>query len=193
MTPLVLHNWAATALVFGPAVGLVVWEARRFRGDGARRAGDPTFYVLQVAQLAGLALAVVAARRLDGAVLPGSPWIWVGVGCAVSLAGVALRVWAIRTLGTQFTRAVQLVGEGHVVTAGPYRVLRHPSYTGALVMFLGIGIGFGNAVSLVVCPGLATVGYVVRIRHEERALRRRLGEPYAEYAAHTGRLVPGVW
>ena len=191
--PLIFHNWVATALVAGPFLGLALWEGRRFQGDGARRVRDPTYLVLQVAQITGAGLAILAAYRVPGAELPGSPWAWVGLGSLFGSCGAALRAWAIATLGSQFTRAVTLEGPGHVVTAGPYRRLRHPSYTGALLFYLGLGLGLGNAISFVVCPAAAFLGYVVRIRHEERALRRRLGDSYAEYARGTSRLVPGIW
>ncbi len=191
--PLALNNPIATVLVFGPLIGSVVLENRRFRGDARRRVSDRTYWLLQTWQLAGLALGVLFAKKLPGAALPGAEWLWPVFGCAVGLAGVALRWWAIRTLGQQFTRNLQVDANHALVVDGPYRHLLHPSYTGAILVFTGVGFGLGNGFSLVACALLPTVGYVQRIPREEALLRSELGEPYAEYARHTHRLVPGIW
>ena len=83
--------------------------------------------------------------------------------------------------------------EQRLVTGGPYRRLRHPSYTGAILVLAGVGLGLGNALSLVACLSLSAAGYIQRIPREEAMLRRELGETYAEYASRTRRLLPGVW
>ena len=191
--PFALDNPIAMELVFGPLVGSVIVENRRFRGDVGRRWADRTYWQLQAWQLAGLLLGVLLAMEVPGTVLPGAEWLWVVLGCAVGLAGVALRWWAIHTLGAHFTRNLQVATDHQLVVDGPYRRLRHPSYTGAILMVLGVGIGLGNALSVAACLLLPAIGYGLRIPHEEALLTRELGEPYVEYARHTRRLVPGVW
>src|SRR5436305_13982387 len=83
--------------------------------------------------------------------------------------------------------------EHRVIDAGPYRVVRHPSYSGLLVACLGLGIAFANWLSLSVLVVLPLAGILVRIRIEERALTAALGAEYRRYAERTARLVPGVW
>ncbi len=192
-TPLALDNWIATVLVFGPLVGSVLAENRRFRGDFRRRMADRTYWPLQAWQIAGLVLGVLSAKNVAGAALPGDEWMWVILGCAIGLAGAALRLWAIRALGSHFSRNLQVAADHRVVVDGPYRYLRHPSYTGAILMIAGIGVGLANALSLAACILFPTIGFALRIPREEALLRRELGEPYAEYAKHTYRLVPGIW
>ena len=192
-TPLALDNLGATALVFGPLVGSVLAENRRFRGDARRRYTDRTYWELQAWQLAGLFSGVLLAKEAPGAALPGSQWLWVVVGCAVGLTGVTLRWWAIRTLGKHFTRSLQVAGDHELVVGGPYRHIRHPSYTGAILMLTGVGLGLGNALGLMACLVLPVIGYLRRIPSEEALLNQELGEPYADYASHTRRLVPGVY
>jgi protein-S-isoprenylcysteine O-methyltransferase Ste14 len=137
-------------------------------------------------------LGVLSAKQVSAAALPGSQWLWAVLRCAVGLIGVTLRWWAIRTLGKQFTRELQ-VGEDHeLVVDGPYRYVRHPSYTGAILMLAGVGLGLGNAFALEACLVLPTVGYIQRIS-QEALLHRELGEPYNEYARKSRRLVPGVY
>ncbi|MBV9283834.1 MAG: isoprenylcysteine carboxylmethyltransferase family protein [Acidimicrobiia bacterium] len=110
------------------------------------------------------------------------------------MAGIAVRQWAIHTLGHLFTREVR-IQEGHtVVAAGPYRVVRHPSYAAGLVSDLGFGLALGNWLSVVTCvlPILAVM--IRRIRVEEEALREGLGDGvYDEYASGRARLIPGIW
>ena len=115
------------------------------------------------------------------------------LGCIVGLAGVSVRWWAIRTLGARFTRDLQVAVDHEISVDGPYRHVRHPSYTGAILMFAGVGVGLGNVLSLAVCLVLPAIGYLERIPREEELLRRELGEPYADYARRTRRLVPGVY
>ena len=86
------------------------------------------------------------------------------------------------------------MGEGHyIMDRGPYRILRHPSYTGALVAFLGIGIALDNWLAIATIVLLPLVAVLVRIRYEETRLAKSLGAEYGEYAARTRRLMPGVW
>src|SRR5215216_7825468 len=87
---------------------------------------------------------------------------------------------------------------GHVVvdqvaTRGPYRWVRHPSYTGLLLIALGFGLGVGNWLSLAICAVIPLVGLVPRIAVEEAELARVLGDPYRSYQKATRRLVPGLW
>jgi hypothetical protein len=88
--PLALDNPLAIVLVFGPLVGSVLVENRRFHGDARRRFNDRTYWQLQAWQLAGLLLGAIAAKTLPGAAMPGPDWLWPVLGCVVGLAGVGL-------------------------------------------------------------------------------------------------------
>jgi protein-S-isoprenylcysteine O-methyltransferase Ste14 len=56
------------------------------------------------------------------------------------LAGIALRQWSIRVLGRFFSTTVQVTSDQRIVTNGPYSVVRHPAYSGALLTLLGLGL-----------------------------------------------------
>ncbi|TYL39272.1 isoprenylcysteine carboxylmethyltransferase family protein [Natronococcus pandeyae] len=117
---------------------------------------------------------------------------WAGLGTI--LLGVAVRQYAVRTLGNGFSLEVTVDADDEVIDSGPYRWVRHPSYTGALLSLLGVGIAVGNWLSIAVVFVAGLAGYGYRIRVEERALRDTLGDAYAEYADRTPyRLVPGLW
>jgi protein-S-isoprenylcysteine O-methyltransferase Ste14 len=115
------------------------------------------------------------------------------IGVILLWAGIFLRLWSFRTLGRYFTFTVQTSGDQPVITAGPYRVIRHPSYAGLLLLFMGVGLLIGNWWSFV-CLTVAMAGALVfRIRVEERALLQNIGPGYRSYAATHKRLVPFVW
>ena len=160
---------------------------------GGTRADRRTKGVLVGSMVAALLLAIVAARNVSGAVMPGSGWIWVVAGVAVMWAGIALRVWAIAVLGRFFRRDVVIQDGQRVVTAGPYRVIRHPAYTGNLVVATGLGLALCNWLSLAVLVVVPLLGHLPRIRVEEAELERGLGKEYVVYEASTRRLIPGVW
>ena len=112
---------------------------------------------------------------------------------ALLVTGLSLRVWAIVSLGKFFTVQVAVHTDHRVVRAGPYRWLRHPSYSGALIGFAGLGVLAGNAWSLAIILAGTGVGFAYRISVEERALRAQLGEEYADYSRVTRRLIPFIY
>ena len=77
-----------------------------------------------------------------------------------------------------------------VVDTGPYRYIRHPSYTGALMTQVGIGLSLGNWVGMLALLVCMTVAYSYRISVEEKALIAALGEPYKQYMQRTRRIIP---
>lgn len=176
------------------ALGEVVLQLRQVaRSDRStsREWGSYGGIVLSVA------VAVLLARLLKGVlpaldVSPSSTGLLIAAVLLVVLGG-GFRLWSIVTLG-QYFRAVVHIQEGHrVVRSGPYRLLRHPSYTGLLVGLLGVGLLWGNIASTVVFELSLILGVLYRIRVEERMLLDNLGDAYAGYVAHTDRLIPGVW
>jgi protein-S-isoprenylcysteine O-methyltransferase Ste14 len=80
-----------------------------------------------------------------------------------------------------------------VVERGPYRLIRHPSYTGALLSLLGFGLVLTNWASLAAIIVGNTVGFGYRVMVEERVLARTLGQPYISYMRRTRRLIPYVF
>ena len=177
---------------------LAIWvglEARSLRptshSDRRQDAGTKLFLV--VAMMAGIGGAALAARSLSGLALPGAPWATFSIGVVVSLGGIAFRQWAVSVLGRLFTRDVMIRENHHVVASGPYRVIRHPAYTGTLLTMLGFGVMLGNWLSIAITFAGFVVSHLPRILHEEHVLERNLGEPYRAFEHDRKRLVPGVW
>ena len=115
------------------------------------------------------------------------------IGLVVLWCGIGLRLWSFHTLGRYFTFTVQTSDDQPVISAGPYRVVRHPGSAGLIITVVGVGLSIGNWASLVLQTSAITAGLVYRIRVEERALSRDLGGRYESYAASRKRLVPFVW
>ena len=116
---------------------------------------------------------------------------WVGIGLMVS--GIALRFWATRVLGRYYTRTLRTADDQRVIDHGPYRIVRHPGYSGVLVMWAGAGLATLNWVKVTVVIVGMSIAYNYRIRCEEEMLRSTLGQPYEMYSASTWRLVPFVY
>lgn len=138
-------------------------------------------------------LAVYIAPRIvpAAAIRPAS--VAFAVGMVVLLAGLTLRGWSFKALGDYFTFTVMVSSDQPVVGAGPYRVLRHPSYTGILLACAGVGLAAANWVAFGVTVAAPLALLLCRIRIEERALVATLGERYRSYSADHKRLVPLVW
>jgi protein-S-isoprenylcysteine O-methyltransferase Ste14 len=113
---------------------------------------------------------------------------WAGIG--LLWLGSLGRRWCWRTLGGWFTGTVAVSDGQRVVSTGPYRLIRHPSYSAAMVMYVGIGLCMRNWLSLAAMIVLPLTSYAYRIAVEERALMEELGSPYEEYMRRTKRLVP---
>ncbi len=118
--------------------------------------------------------------------LPG--WVFYP-GMILILVGIVIRQWAIAVLSGFFSLVVR-VGEDHkVVKNGPYRLVRHPSYTGVLITFLGIGLAVQSLAAVVTLLLVFVLAYGYRMRVEEGTLSSELGADYREYMKHTKRLI----
>ena len=164
-------------------------QALRATGPGTR---DPSQIVLLPALLGALAAAQVLGRR-GGLLWPGG-LVWpVVAGLVLVAAGIGLRAWSILTLGRFFQYRIRIKPGHRVVTSGPYRYVRHPSYTGIALVLTGIALASGDVWSLLAVAVLGGAGLAVPIRAEERQLTQALGAEYERFAAGRKRLVPGIW
>ncbi len=160
-------------------VSLRVLEATRGKGRRGRDRGTRVLVAISI----GVAIAAGAAASSQG--LP-------AVGVIVMWVGLATRIWAVLALGASFRTTVEVDPGQAVVTTGPYRWVRHPSYTGLLLIVAGFGLSRGW-LSLAACLVLPLPALVWRIHVEEAELSRVLGDAYRSYEATTARLLPGIW
>jgi protein-S-isoprenylcysteine O-methyltransferase Ste14 len=177
-----------TALAFSAGE---LWQALRLRRGvaGASAVGEVLFRLLF---LVGILLLPLGASVAPGAVVPGGVGAFV-VGAVAGWLGLVLRWWCFVALGRYFTVVVKTTSDQVVVERGPYRFLRHPSYTGLLLVLLGCGVMLGNWVGTLAAFAVLLAAVVYRLRIEERALGASLGEAYRVFAEHRARLVPFLW
>jgi protein-S-isoprenylcysteine O-methyltransferase Ste14 len=118
-------------------------------------------------------------------------FIW--LGAVVIVIGLIIRVWAITTLGKSFRTTIEIHKDQKVVKEGPYTLIRHPSYSGAILICLGYGIAFQNWLSLIVLMVIPLIAISHRIPYEEAAMVNELGEEYIDYQKKTKKLIPYIW
>ena len=115
------------------------------------------------------------------------------LGVTLIPLGVALRWYAIWTLGGYFTRDVAVSADQKVVQNGPYRSIRHPAYSGTFLTMLGVGLAMTNWASLVALLVCVFLGHLYRVRVEEKVLIQTIGQQYVEYMHRTRRFIPFVF
>jgi protein-S-isoprenylcysteine O-methyltransferase Ste14 len=172
-------------------IGLVIRDNSRGKGKTASDKGTRCFNF--VAITVGITVAAIL-NGIQKFVFPGGKTSTVFfVGIAIMLIGMALRYWAVITLGASFRTTIETERGQKVISAGPYKLIRHPSYSGWLLICLGYGIAVQNWLSLIVVVALPLAALLYRIHAEEKTLVSTLGIEYVEYQKRTKRLVPRVW
>ena len=182
-------------LVFALSVGAFI-AGELFQALRVRRGGTRTDLVAEAlfraVFLAGILFIPIGRAIAPNATIPGGVWVF-SIGVLVGWLGLLLRWWSFVTLGKYFTVVLQTTEDQPVVDRGPYRVLRHPSYTGLLLALLGCGLVYENWLSAVGSVLIVLTALVLRIRIEERALTAALGDSYRDFCAGRARLVPFLW
>lgn len=168
-----------------------IFTGRSRKSHGSMKASDRGSFFLLVALIwTGVALDVLFCFRLpQAAILRYRVGIFL-IGIVFMWSSIAFRYYAMRVLGRYFTFDVATVAGQNVIEAGPYRYIRHPSYTGGIFTILGLGIALDNWAGLFALLACVAVGYAYRIHVEESALVTAIGEPYRAYMLRTTRLMP---
>jgi protein-S-isoprenylcysteine O-methyltransferase len=115
------------------------------------------------------------------------------LGLFLFAAGISLRWYAIIYLGRFFTVDVAIAPEHEVIDSGPYRWIRHPSYTGAILAFVGFGLLLRNWLALLCLILPIAAAFLWRIHVEEHVLSDALGDRYRAYMRRTKRLLPFIY
>ena len=165
---------------------------RRSRSKTGTKQDRSTLGIIWLVIAVSVTAGVFVAQNFRAGALPHGR-MFASAGVVVLVAGLILRWWAIITLGRFFTVDVTIERDHELVERGPFRIVRHPSYTGVLLAFVGLGLSLGNWAALPVILIPIGAAFVHRMNVEEDALSRALGPRYAEYIKRTKRLVPFIY
>lgn len=190
MTIAVYTTWVWLAFEIALRVRDRVRGTGSTAGDGNTRLAIMLLVAaaMTVASFTGIFLPADSPLRFPGPVVP-----WQIAGIAIMWLGLLVRIWAITVLGKHFRTTVEVDADQPVIQTGPYHWIRHPSYTGVLMITLGFGIASANYPSLLLTTIIPTYAFLRRIRLEEQTLLETLGTPYETYRHTTKRLVPGLY
>jgi protein-S-isoprenylcysteine O-methyltransferase Ste14 len=195
MTPYAFTGHPLATALFN--VTALVWAVSEIRQGVKRRAEATTRdhasrFIIVVTAAAAAGLAALARSKVTSAGFP-SDAVTFGIGLAVIWGGVGLRWWSFWTLGRYFTIDVMTSPDQPVITTGPYRFVRHPSYAALLLVIAGLGSMYANWLSLAVVIVLPLLALMNRMRVEEAVLSATLGDAYRSYAAGHKRIIPFLW
>jgi protein-S-isoprenylcysteine O-methyltransferase Ste14 len=187
-SPYVWFFWAVFLFAYVPEFALIA-RSRPAQGEKADR-GSMTLIVLAV-WIGMLGAFMVAGIRAF--MITSGQKAWFVAGLIVLLCGSLLRRHCWRILGKHFTGDVKASADQPVIEDGVYRWVRHPSYTGGMLMYLGTGLALTNWMSALIIALAGGAAYLYRVRVEERALQASLGSRYQEYMTRTKRFIPFVF
>lgn len=115
------------------------------------------------------------------------------IGSVLVAIGLIIRVTSILKLKQQFTYTVTKIENHQLIDTGLFKYIRHPGYLGQLIIFFGIATSLSNWVSVLLMIIPVLVGYINRIRIEEKFMVEQLGQKYIEYQNRTKKLIPNVF
>jgi protein-S-isoprenylcysteine O-methyltransferase len=185
----------STASLLGGAYALseLALMARKRAKSGESRVEDKgSLNLIWIVIVTCVTLAFNLAYLVPEAAMNAAPALR-RLGIALFAAGIALRWYAIVHLGRFFTVNVAVAADHRLIDTGPYRIIRHPSYTGALMAFLGLGLCMANWASLLCLLVPICLVFLWRIHVEETVLLQALGDQYRNYMQRTKRLIPAVF
>jgi protein-S-isoprenylcysteine O-methyltransferase Ste14 len=170
------------------------WMAAAAGAKHDRRSETPASRLAHLLPL-GLAIVLLVAPSPSGwaaaRFLPRS-WAFYWLGAALTAAGLGFACWARVHLGRNWSAVVTVKQDHELVQSGPYRLVRHPIYTGLLLAFLGTAIARGEWLSLLAVP-LALFSFMRKIRLEEQWMAEQFPHAYPDYRARVAALIPFLW
>jgi protein-S-isoprenylcysteine O-methyltransferase Ste14 len=192
-----LLGWLLLVVGIGYAAGVIIlygflrkhfWEADREAVQ--QEHGDRSFWAIMPGMLVSFFASPLEYLYL--AWFPPAMSIQV-FGLVLVCLGMLLQVWARTSIKGMYSGHLQVTSGQALVTSGPYRFVRHPSYASLVLLASGIAIGFGSVIGLAAVPLLLLPGLAYRISVEEELLRDGFGDEFNSYARRVKKLIPGVW
>lgn len=185
-----IFTWPVGVVSLFITILLNTQPALNLKDARANRSTDRNTVLLIVLTCSlGLVLSI-----LDWAYLRRAPTnldTWSMLGLSLICGGFCLRLWAIRILKDAFSPTVQIKKNQELITDGPFRWLRHPSYTGAWISLTGLAMVLHSAIGWSILGVAMLWVYQKRIETEEKILKVAFGRKYTLYMQVTWRMFPG--
>jgi protein-S-isoprenylcysteine O-methyltransferase Ste14 len=170
---------------------LVIRDRVQGKGRTEKDKGTRNYTLLSI--IISMILSLFIMQNTDFSFVGKTIDLFIWLGAIAIVVGLAIRVWAILTLGNSFRTTIETYQGQYVVKDGPYKLIRHPSYSGAMLICLGYGIAFQNWLSLIILIVIPSMAILYRIPYEEAELVNVLGEAYSDYQKKTKKLIPFIW
>ena len=173
-------------------LGIEVWLELSHKPNLRTKVGQYSDALLVFAVGTGIVAALVFKGGLPSAgIYNNVTFFWLALGLAWS--GVVLRLIAAKVLGKYHVMTITTQDKQPVISSGPYRYIRHPSYLGSLMTITGVAIALNSMLGSIIMTVLAMAAYLYRIKVEETYLEKNLGKTYKLYKKNTKRLIPFIW
>ena len=176
---------------------IMIYTMRGNKTGGRKRKSDNgSIFLVMISFYGSIFLSVLfrgkgMPERISGLLLPHFFCI---VGIVLMFLGIILRCSAVWTLKRAFTLNVQTTDEQHLIKTGLYKIVRNPAYTGSILSLIGVALAYRNVISLIGVIILCFVGYGIRIKTEEKALREQFTNEFDSYCRITKyRLIPYIY
>jgi protein-S-isoprenylcysteine O-methyltransferase Ste14 len=147
--------------------------------------------LIWIAIIVSLTLGILIASYWAAPVIKTNLFLY--MGSVLILAGMVIRFIAVRSLGKFFTVNLAIQANHLLIKTGIYKYIRHPSYSGSLLSFLGFSLTLNNWLSLMIILLPILAAFINRINIEEQLLQKKFGSEYEEYKRKTRRLIPQIY
>jgi protein-S-isoprenylcysteine O-methyltransferase Ste14 len=188
-----LYLWPLDFVIVGFVVFGAIFLLRAKRSRDKTRKADPRSIIAIFIQALAFAIAWTIVRKPFTPFLPidwRAQYFVVAIIVLVVLASLIFVTAAVRTLGKQWSLQARVLEHHELIRRGPYRIVRHPIYTGMFGMLIASTLAHGHWLGLVIASLIYYLGTVMRIRSEEKLLREQFGSEYEEYAREVPAFIP---
>jgi len=188
-----LYLWPLDFVIVGFVVFVAIFLLRAKRSRDKTRKADPRSIIAIFIQALAFAIAWTIVRKPFTPFLPidwRAQYFVVAIIVLVVLASLIFVTAAVRTLGKQWSLQARVLEHHELIRRGPYRIVRHPIYTGMFGMLIASTLAHGHWLGLVIASLVYYLGTVMRIRSEEKLLREQFGSEYEEYARGVPAFIP---
>jgi protein-S-isoprenylcysteine O-methyltransferase Ste14 len=188
-----LYLWPLDFVIVGFVVFGAIFLLRAKRSRDKTRKADPRSIIAIFIQALAFAIAWTIVRKPFTPFLPidwRAQYFVVAIIVLVVLASLIFVTAAVRTLGKQWSLQARVLEHHELIRRGPYRIVRHPIYTGMFGMLSASTLAHGHWLGLVIASLVYYLGTVMRIRSEEKLLREQFGSEYEEYARGVPAFIP---